>query len=306
MSLNITKINPYFEDVMPEEYIDLIQNGPFGTNKSVLDLGTFKELLEEHPLCAGCNLGLAFRLVIASLPKPEDTIFVGSTGCNSLAFPQLALHNIHSLFGNQNAIASGLKRALNLRFPNTEKDVIVMAGDGATADIGLDMTLHSWFRKELITTIMLDNELYANTGGQESGMSPCGAVLNMAPTGKKFNKVNVFELAVAAGCAYVAVVSTANPRKIGECLKKAVYVARKVGPTYIQIHTPCPTNLKLKSSDSFEYAQERFKQDYVFREHITQEAVNYLDSIKKKKVTAVEIPKEEELVECNPSHQKLN
>lgn len=305
MSLNITKINPHFEDVMPEEYIDLIKNGPFGNNKTVNDLGTFKELLEEHPLCMGCNLGLAFRLVIASLPKPEDSIFVGSTGCNSLAFPQLAIHNIHSLFGNQNAVASGLKRALNIRFPNIEKDVIVMAGDGATADIGLDMTLHSWFRKEMFTTVMLDNELYANTGGQESGMSPCGAVLNMAPTGKKFDKVNVFGLAVAAGCSYAAVVSTSNPRKIGECFKKAVYVARKIGPTYIQIHTPCPTNLKIKPFESLEYAQDRFKLDYGFREHITQEATDYLDSIKKKKVKAVEIPEEEEeVVGCNHSHQK--
>ena len=89
-----------------------------------------------------------------------------------MAFPQVALHNIHSLFGNQNAVASGVKRALNLRFPDKIKDVVVIAGDGATADIGLDMVLHSWFRQEKITTIMLDNEAYANTGGQESGMSP--------------------------------------------------------------------------------------------------------------------------------------
>lgn len=304
MSLNITKVNPYFEDVMPEEYLDLVKNGPFGSSKTVIDLGTFKELIEEHPLCAGCNLALAFRIVVASLPKPEDSIFVGSTGCNSLAFPQLALHNIHSLFGNQNAIASGLKRALNIRFPDTEKDVIVMAGDGATADIGLDITLHSWFRKEKITTIMLDNELYANTGGQESGMSPCGAVLNMAPTGKKFDKVDMFGLAVASGCSYVAVVSTANPRKIGECLKKAIYVARKIGPTFIQIHTPCPTNLKIKPFDSYKYSLDRYDKDYVFREHITKEAAEYLDLIKKKKVNPVVIPEEKiEEIGCNHSHQ---
>ena len=63
---------------------------------------------------------------------------VGSTGCTSLVFPHVAVHNIHSLFGNQNAVASGLKRALTLRFPNQVKDVVVLAGDGATVDIGLD------------------------------------------------------------------------------------------------------------------------------------------------------------------------
>ncbi len=294
MSLAITNINPHFEDVLPQEYKDLMKHGPFGNAKSVGDLGTFKELLEEHPLCAGCNLALAFRLLMASLPNPEDSIMVGSTGCNSLAFPQLALHNVHSLFGNQNAVASGLKRALALRFPDRIKDVIVMAGDGATADIGLDMTLHSWFRGEKITTVMFDNELYANTGGQESGMSLPGAVLNMAPTGKKFQKVKVPDLAVAAGCAYVAVVSTARPKQIGQCFKKAIMVARNIGPTYIQIHTPCPTNLKLKPAEGIKFAKERVKTDYQFREHMTPEAEEYLKKLepaKAAKETAEEVSK---------------
>src|SRR2546425_12174508 len=85
---------------------------------------------------------------------------VGSTGCTSLVFPHVAVHNIHSLFGNQNAIASGLKRALSVRFPDRVKDVVVLAGDGATVDIGLDYTLQSWFRQEKFTTICFDNELY--------------------------------------------------------------------------------------------------------------------------------------------------
>lgn len=278
MSLDITKINPNFEDVMPAEYIDLVKNGPFGNEKSLIDLGTFKELLEEHPLCAGCNLALAFRILVGALPNPEDTIFVGSTGCNSLAFSQLALHNIHSLFGNQNAVASGLKTALRLRFPDKTKDVIVMAGDGATADIGLDMTLHSWFRGDKITTVMFDNELYANTGGQESGMSMCGTVLHMAPKGKKFNKINLPDMAIAAGCSYVAVVSTARTKVISDCFKKAVLTAREIGPTYIQIYTPCPTNLKIKPSESRKVAIERTKSDYKFREHITEDAKKYLES----------------------------
>ncbi len=283
MSLNIMKINPNFEEFMPEEYRDIVKNGPFGNPKKVTDLGTFKELLEEHPLCAGCNLAIAFRLFVASLPSPEDTILVGSTGCNSLAFPQLAMHNVHSLFGNQNSVASGIKRALKIRFPDKVKDVVVMAGDGATADIGLDMTLHSWFRGEKITTVMFDNELYANTGGQESGMSLPGAILNMAPTGKKFGKVNMPELAKASGCAYVAVVSTARPITIGKSLKTAVLVAREIGPTYIQVHTPCPTNLKLKSHEGIKVAQERLKTDYAFSEYLSPAAEQYLESLEQKK-----------------------
>ncbi|MEW6488848.1 MAG: thiamine pyrophosphate-dependent enzyme [Thermodesulfobacteriota bacterium] len=272
MSLDITRINPAFADVMPQEYKDLVADGPFGRQLGVRDLGTFQELLEEHPLCAGCNLALAFRALVASLPNPEDSVLVGSTGCNSIAFPQLALHNVHSLFGNQNAVASGLKRALTLRFPGRVKDVVVVAGDGATADIGLDMTLHSWFRGEKITTVMLDNEVYANTGGQESGMTAQGEVRNMAPTGKKFEKIRLPDLAVDAGCAYVAVANTGNLARLGKVFRRAVLVAREVGPTYLQVYTPCPTNLKMNPAGSVGLAKERGKKDYGFREHLTPEA----------------------------------
>ncbi|MDA8226220.1 MAG: ferredoxin oxidoreductase, partial [Desulfitobacterium hafniense] len=126
MRKNIFSISPVFEEIMPLEYRELVENGPYGKNLGVTDLGSFKELLEEHPLCAGCGLALSLRLILTSLPNPEDTIIVGSTGCSALAFPQVALQNIHSLFGNQNAVASGLKRALKLRFPDKVKDVFVI------------------------------------------------------------------------------------------------------------------------------------------------------------------------------------
>lgn len=283
MNPGMMRISPGFEDIMPAEYRELVNNGPFGKGLGVSDLGTFKELSEEHPLCAGCGLALSMRLALASLPAPEETIVVGSTGCSSLAFTQVALHNIHSLFGNQNAVASGLKRALKLRFPNQEKDVVVMAGDGATADIGLDMVMQSWFRREKITTIMLDNEAYANTGGQESGMSMQGAVLNMAPKGKNFPKVTMPELAQAAGCAYVAAISPAHPKQLGKAVRRAILVAREIGPTYIQLFSPCPTNYKFKPADTIPMIKRREKEGlYQTKEYISPEAQAFLDSIEGK------------------------
>ncbi len=280
MSKDLFKISPGFEDIMPAEYLELVNEGPFGKDLGVSDLGTFKELMEEHPLCAGCGLALGMRLVLASLPQPEDTIFVGSTGCSELAFPQVGVHNIHSVFGNQNALASGLKRALNLRFPEQVKDVVVMAGDGATVDIGLDMVMHSWFRKENITTIMLDNEAYANTGGQSSGMSREGAVLYMAPTGKKFPKVSLAEIAKSAGCAYVAVTSLTKAKRLEKMVRRAILVAREVGPTYLQIYTPCPTNYKLKPQDTIKVSKEREKEEgFGSTEYITPAAQEVIDKL---------------------------
>ena len=157
---------------------------------------------------------------------------VGSTGCTSLVFPHVAIHNIHSLFGNQNAVASGLKRALTVRFPNRVKDVVVLAGDGATVDIGLDMTLQAWFRQEKFTTICFDNELYANTGGQESGLMQKGFVAKMAPMGKMFEKVRLPEIARESGCHYVVSCTVSKPSLIEKVIKNAVLIAREIGPTY--------------------------------------------------------------------------
>lgn len=284
MSQGIFSISPGFEDIMPPEYRELVENGPYGKGYGVSDLGTFKEVIEEHPLCAGCGLALSIRLALASLPNPEHTIVVGSTGCSSLVFPQVAMHNIHSLFGNQNSVASGLKRALKLRFPNQEKDVLVMAGDGATADIGLDMVMHSWLRRENITTIMLDNEAYANTGGQESGMSKQGTVLNMAPKGKNFPKVPMAEIAQASGCAYVAVTSPAHPKRLSQAVRRAILIAREIGPTYVQLYSPCPTNYKFSPQDTLPMIKRQEKEGlFQNKEYISPEAQAFLDSIEETK-----------------------
>ena len=118
------KISEALMDIMPSEYHDLVTNSTYGKeDRGWKDIGNKKELIEQHSLCAGCPESMAFRYILASLPNPEDTVMVGSTGCTSLVFPMVAVHNIHSLFGNQNAIASGLKRAFSVRFPHKVKDV---------------------------------------------------------------------------------------------------------------------------------------------------------------------------------------
>ncbi len=275
-----------FQDLLPQEYKDLVSNGPYNDRKTIDDLGTFKEITEAHPHCAGCGVALGIRLGMATLPAPEDTIIIGTPGCSFFALSQTALNYSNTAFGNQNSVASGLKRMLQVRHPDKQKDIVVMVGDGGVADIGLDYTLHSWFRGEKITTVMLDNEVYGNTGGQESGMSMKGKVLNMAPTGKKFPKIPVFELAKTAGCAYAAKVTIASPKKFSSVLHKAILIAREIGPTYVQLYTPCPTNLKFPPEQTIKVAKEAEKSNYVFEEFITEEASQYLSRISESKEIA--------------------
>lgn len=281
MSFKVFQINEEFLDIMPKEIVELQENATWGNPKrGVMDLPFHKELIEEHSLCAGCPEAAALRYIMASIPAPEDTVIVNSTGCTSLVFPHIAMHTVHSLFGNQNAVASGIKRVLEYRYPDRVKDVIVLAGDGATVDIGLDCTLQSFFRQEKITTICFDNEVYANTGGQESGMTPKGHVFKMAPKGKQFEKVPMWQLAVDSGCHYVAKLSVSSPKRVESVIKKAVYVAREVGPTYVHLYTPCILEIGLNSDQGLEEMRNRDKERFEFFEYISPAAQEVIEKRK--------------------------
>jgi pyruvate ferredoxin oxidoreductase beta subunit len=220
---------------------------------------------------------------------------VGSTGCTSLVFPMVAVHNIHSLFGNQNAIASGLKRALSVRFPGRTKDVVVLAGDGATVDIGLDMTLQAWFRQEKFTTICFDNELYANTGGQESGLMQKGFVAKMAPVGKLFDKVRLPEIARESGCHYVVQCTVSKPSLIEKVVRNAIMIAREIGPTYLQLYTPCILEIGKNSMEGLQEMRDSEKptERFAYKEYISETAKQLLTEVaakdKEKKAAAKQL-----------------
>jgi pyruvate ferredoxin oxidoreductase beta subunit len=71
----------------------------------------------------------------------------------------------------------------------------------------------------------------------------------------------------------------ANPRKLGAAVRRAVLAAREIGPTYVQIYTPCPTNLKFPPNKTIEAAKEAKKSYYRYEEHITEAARDYLREI---------------------------
>jgi len=275
----IPSISPDLFDIMPPEYKELVSNATYGKeDRGWKDIGNKKELIESHSLCAGCPESMAFRYILASLPNPEDTVMVGSTGCTSLVFPMVAVHNIHSLFGNQNAIASGLKRALTVRFPGRTKDVVVLAGDGATVDIGLDMTLQAWFRQEKFTTICFDNELYANTGGQESGLMQKGFVAKMAPVGKLFDKVRLPEIAKESGCHFVVQCTVSKPSLVERVVRQAIMVAREIGPTYLQLYTPCILEIGKNSMEGLQEMRDAEKptERFAMKEYVSDPAKELL------------------------------
>jgi len=286
MSLKYITPAEKFKKYLPKDYVELVDYGPFGKSQDEAgpnNMGQFKELVEEHPMCSGCWMAYYIRLIFASLPNPEETVTLGTAGCGRLAISQAAVPFIYGNYGDQNAMASGLTRAFRLRFPDKQKDVITIAGDGGTMDIGFSMTMHSWIRGERFTTIMLDNEVYGNTGGQESGMSPKGAILKMSPKGKNFEKMPATELAKAAGCVYIVKISPTNIKKAAKVIRRAIFVAREVGPTFIHAYTSCNIEYSIPTPDVFKDAQEMAKGRFAFEEFMTDEAKELFTVVEAKK-----------------------
>jgi pyruvate ferredoxin oxidoreductase beta subunit len=276
MSLDTVKPAPGYLKHLPVEYQDLVKHGQYGRPKKVKDMGKFKELIEEHPMCAGCAMTLFIRIVFLALPKPEHTIFVGTAGCGRLAISQGNVPFIYGNYGDTNAVASGLKRGLELRFPGQEKDVIVMCGDGGLVDIGFQGLMHSWFRHEKFTTIMLDNEIYGNTGGQESGMTQKGLVAKMSPRGKQDEKMDMLGLAKVANLDYVCRLAPTNPARVARSVRRAILVAREFGSTYIQAYTSCNIEYSIPTPEVMQDAFDVEKDRYGFEEIISDRAKEYL------------------------------
>jgi pyruvate ferredoxin oxidoreductase beta subunit len=296
MSLKYMTPAQAFKKYLPKDYVELVDYGPFGKSQDeagVNNIGQFKELLEEHPMCSGCWMAYFIRVFFAALPNPEETVTLGTAGCGRLAISQAAVPFIYGNYGDQNAMASGLSRAFRLRFPEKKKDVVTMAGDGGTMDIGFSMTMHSWIRGEKFTTIMLDNETYGNTGGQESGMTPQGQIMKMAPFGKAFGKMPATELAKAAGCVYVVRLSPTNIKKAAKVIRRAIYVAREVGPTFVHAYTSCNIEYSIPTEEVFKDAKEKEKDRFSFEEYMTDAAKEVIDRVEAEEKAAKKAKKAE-------------
>src|SRR5207247_3079899 len=83
-------------------------------------------------------------------------------------------------------------------------------------------------------------------------------------------------MAKLAGCAYVATVVPNNPRRVESVIKKAILVAREIGPTYIQAYTSCNIEYSIPTDKVMEDAKTVENDRYKFEEYISDEAKDYL------------------------------
>ena len=119
----------------------------------------------------------------------------------------------------------------------TKKAIWMVGGDGWAYDIGYGGLDHVMASGQDLNVLVLDNELYANTGGQASKATPLGASVQFAAAGKGSPKKDLGLILSTYGYVYVAQVSLgANPEHTIKCMKEA---AAYHGPSIIIAYAPC-------------------------------------------------------------------
>ena len=131
----------------------------------------------------------------------------------------------------------------------------IIGGDGASYDIGYGGLDHVIASGEDVNILVLDTEVYSNTGGQSSKATPLGAIAQFAAQGKRIRKKDLGLMATTYGYVYVAQIAMGADN--AQCLKAIREAEAYHGPSVIIAYAPCINHgLKAKGGMGKSQAEE--------------------------------------------------
>ena len=212
-----------------------------------------------HMACLGCGAAHAMRYALKALGR--NTIMTIPACCwavipGVLPFTCMSIPTLSTAFETTGVSISGVRAALDAR--GVEGITVVgWAGDGGTADIGIQALSGAAERDDDVIYFMYDNEAYMNTGIQQSGSTPVGAWTTTTPVGttgewEKSPKKKMVEILAAHRIPYAATASIAYPEDLIRKVRKAKEIK---GFKFIHIYAPCPTGWKSDPSRTVEIAR---------------------------------------------------
>lgn len=220
------------------------------------------ELFFGHKACAGCGGSLAVRAALKVLgPNAVAALPAGCMSAVGFNFPQLCFANNAMItpFAATAAVLTGIEAGLRAQGKKSDDCTVVgFAGDGGTADIGIQALSGAIDRNDDVLYICYDNEAYMNTGIQKSSLTPFGAKTTTTPAGKNAHgcltqKKNVFEIIAAHGLPYAA---TASVGYMNDFLKKLERAKGIRGTRFIHVIAPCPTGWGAPESKMVDLARD--------------------------------------------------
>jgi pyruvate/2-oxoacid:ferredoxin oxidoreductase beta subunit/Pyruvate/2-oxoacid:ferredoxin oxidoreductase delta subunit len=223
----------------------------YRNEKALADL-----MLGEHAMgyvggagsCAGCGEATAIRMVVAATRQvhgPESMGIVAATGCNSVfgatyPFNPYRVPWTNSLFENSPAVAMGIRARWDAA-GHPERKLWVFGGDGAMYDIGFQSLSRMVASGADIKVLVLDTQVYSNTGGQASTATFGGQVTKLSAYGKALHgrperRKELGRIIAAHGEVYVA---STTPAHINHFYRSIMDANEYPGPAVIVAYTPC-------------------------------------------------------------------
>ncbi len=214
----------------------------------------YKKESKPHKFCPGCGHPIVLKMlgqVIDELGIQEKSVFLVDIGCSLLAWDFYDLPTSQTHHGRTVPVAAGFKMA------DPKKIVIAYVGDGGAYAIGLQHTITSCLRNDPVTTIVVNNTLYAMTGGQMAPTTVENEKTTTSPAGKKeeeFRTLHGPELltGIAHPRAYLARGTTDKPLVLKQYLKKAIETQLAGHFSLVESLSACPLNWQTDAQKTIE------------------------------------------------------
>lgn len=218
----------------------------------------YKTESKPHKFCPGCGHPIVLKMlgqVIDELGIQDKSIFLVDIGCSLLAWDFYDLPTSQTHHGRTLPVAVGFKMAA------PQKIVIAYVGDGGAYAIGLQHTITSCLRNDPITTIVVNNTLYAMTGGQMAPTTVENEKTTTSPAGKKEEEFRTLQgpellTGIANQGAYLARGSTDKPLVLKQYLKKAIDTQLRGNFSLVESLSACPLNWKTDARETIERTKE--------------------------------------------------
>ncbi|MDD4097522.1 MAG: 2-oxoacid:acceptor oxidoreductase family protein [Lentisphaeria bacterium] len=246
------------------------------TEKIIRTKGIYREFPrkgENNPApsathyCPGCGHGILHKLLgeaLADLGLQDRTVTISPVGCAVFAYYYFDTGNIQVAHGRAPAVATGVSRA-------TDAVVIAYQGDGDLASIGLNETLQAANRGEKIAVFFVNNTVYGMTGGQMAPTTLIGEKTVTCPNGRdpltQGYPLHMCELISSLQApVYVERVALSDPKNIRNArraVRKALEIQRDgKGYTFVEVLSPCPTNLGQSSVGNNDFINEQMAREF--------------------------------------------
>ncbi|MGA2533704.1 MAG: pyruvate:ferredoxin (flavodoxin) oxidoreductase [Candidatus Aminicenantales bacterium] len=189
-------------------------------------------------------LAASIDAALAAGTTPELTDALGkmkaawaNAGEEAKAAAKIVRAALPAALGKANGAKPYLAKIAELQDYLVEKSVWCIGGDGWAYDIGFGGLDHVLAMNRNVNVLVLDTEVYSNTGGQASKATPTGSVAKFASSGKRTTKKDLGRMAMSYGYVYVAAV--AMGANMNQCLKAFLEAEAYPGPSIIIAYSPC-------------------------------------------------------------------